>query len=374
MTGRRQELAESFRLLAGEERWVATDSVLGVAATVAWMAGTGALAARGADAFGYATPVGPGGTWTPTTVGVVLAVWVLVPAFAGAWQLRARVLNLHGNVEQYYRLETPAALLAPPALLLGVLAVWTLALWPVREYLLLAAVPAGWYLLARTLAYCYRVYAVSRPLVLHVANAAALAVQVAGVLVFAADRTGRAALATGALTAAGLPARLADPLWPGAGATPTLLWLGALAPAAVALSYLSVQSLGALAVRALEPEVDRSSMRTGQRYPPFLEVTAPGGAAGGSPGSDAGESGADGDRTDPPVAAGADGAAASAAAGDGSAERAAESGEAGESDGADRADGDSEDGDGDGDEEDDLDDVSHTRVFTPPDDADDGGF
>lgn len=323
MTGRRRELADSFRLLATDERWVATDLLLGVVAAAAWVAATGALGLRAAGRLGYPAPVGPDGTWTALSLGAAALLWAVVPAVAVTYRLRTRVLNIRGNVERHYRVDRPAALLAPPALALLAVAGAALALGTVPIALLAVAIPATLFLLARTLAYCYRVFAVSRPLVLQGAVAAALAVQAACLLGSLAVATGRRQLAAGALAAAGLPERLLGSVGVAWLDVPVLPALAVAAPVAVAVAYLAVQTAGALVVRAVEPTVDRSSMRSGQRYPPFLDV-----ASGSTDPTDA----------QTPLVDGADDA-------------------------------------GDEDEPgDDLDDVSNTRVFTPPAGDDGDGF
>lgn len=344
MTGRRRrELAESFRLFASEEQWLLRDVLVGVVALVVWVAGTGALATQIASAFGV--PLGLGSGETPSTIAIAVfgALWVLVPAIAVVVRLRHRMLNLRGNVEQYYRLEHPAALLAPPALFLVAVVGIAASLGTFPWYFPLVMIPVGLTFLVRTLAFSYRVYSFSHPLLVQVLLAVSTVVLLASTFAALGTAMGRPSLVTQVLLAAGLPT------WStGAvslqGVIVSGLAAAALLPVILATGYVLVQTVVALGVRLLKPDVDRSKIRTGQRYPSFLPKATPVQTTAVS-----------GDTTDKTPRA-ADGASAEnvddAAGGTGDAD---ETGEADEA-------------------EDDLDDVSNTRVFTPPADDSVAGF
>lgn len=308
----RREVDDAFRL-ARTERWVATDLLAGAVLYAAWVAGTEALLRRGADAAGLSPPA----AHRPVLVAAGL-LWLVVPAAVAVYRLRDRLLNISGNVEQRYRFDYPGALLAPPAALLAVLAV-VAAVVPDRRVGAAVLSIGGLYLLARTTAYSYRVFAFSRPSFLYAATFATVAVQAAAALVTVAPAVGRDALVERAVVALGVGEYVTGTV----GGVPLPLVAAAVVPIALTVAYLALQSVGVMAVRLIEPEVTRSDLRTGQRYPPFVDV-------------------ADGpayDRTPADGASGGDDAPA-----------AAESTPDSETD----------------DEGEDLDEVGHTRVFRPP--------
>lgn len=331
MTGRR-ELADSFRLLATDERWLATDLLVGVVALAVWVAGTGALATQAAGAAGIALGVGTDGAPSTLAVGLFAGLWLVVPAAALVVRLRQRTLNLRGNVEQHYRFDHPAALLVPPAplvaVVVGVAVTSTVPSWVVA----LLAVPVGLFALVRTLAFSYRVYGFSRPLLVQVGTFATSVAAFGGALAAVATVAGRGEVVRQSLDVLGLSAALAGgvEVGPVAVAWPVP---AALSTVALAAAYVLVQSVVAAVVRLVKPSVDRSTMRTGQRYPPFLEAATP-------------------------VRSRANGGASSQSTDDpGTAESTDDDVTDGDGDGADGAD------------EEDLDDVSNTRVFTPPSDG-----
>jgi len=63
MSGRRRrELADSFRLVIGDEQWFLRDLLVGVVAAVIWVGATGALAIQVADVVGVSLRIAPGVT------------------------------------------------------------------------------------------------------------------------------------------------------------------------------------------------------------------------------------------------------------------------------------------------------------------------
>ncbi|WP_225333789.1 zinc ribbon domain-containing protein [Halomicrobium urmianum] len=257
----RREVGDAFRLVR-TERWVATDLVAGALLYALWFAGTGALLRRAADAAGLTPPA----AHRPVLVAACL-LWLVVPGAVAVYRLRDRLLNLRGNVEQRYRFDYPGALLVPPAALLAALAVIA-AVVPDRRYGAVALSVAGLYLLARTLAYSYRVFAFSRPAVLYAATFATVAVQAPAVLVTVAPAVDRGALVERAVAALGVGEYVTGT----AGGVPLPLVATVAVPVGLAVAYVALQNVAALAVRLIEPEVNRSDLRTGQRYPPFVDV------------------------------------------------------------------------------------------------------
>ncbi|SFS02804.1 hypothetical protein SAMN05216559_2692 [Halomicrobium zhouii] len=346
MSGRRRrELADSFRLVTGDEQWCLRDLLVGVVAAAVWIGGTGALAIQVADVLGVPLGLGVGESPSPLAVGLFAVLWLAVPAVAVTVRIRRRTLNLRGNVEQYYRFEHPAALLAPPALLVVVAVVVGMALGGFPSSVSLVLLPVGLFALIRTLAFSYRVYSFSHPLVVHLFVAVSTTVALASALAAVGMATGQGQFTERVLRAAGLPSWVLGTVSVEGVVVSGVAVVAAL-PVGLALAYVLVQTVVSLAVRLVEPDVDRSSMRTGQRYPPFLDSTTPVGTSVDSSDSSAGSTGTDTDAS--------------------TADRGPT-----ESDG----DGtDSEDSVESDDEGEDLDDVSNTRVFTPPADDGDGGF
>ncbi|MCU4800943.1 zinc ribbon domain-containing protein [Halobacteria archaeon HArc-gm2] len=346
MSGRRRrELADSFRLVTGDEQWFLRDLLVGVVAAVVWIGGTGALAVQVADVLGVSLGLAAGESPSPLAVGLFAVLWLAVPAVAVTVRIRRRTLNLRGNVEQYYRFEHPATLLAPPTLLVVVAVVVGLALGGFPWYFSLVLLPVGLFALVRTLAFTYRVYSFSHPLVVQFLAVVSTVVAFGSALAAVGTATGRGQLAERALRAAGLPAWVLGSVSVEGFVVSGVAAVAAF-PLALALAYVLIQTVVSLGVRLVEPDVDRSSMRTGQRYPPFLDSTTPVGTPADTSDSSAGSTGTDTDTS--------------------TADRGPT-----ESDGDGTDSEDSVESDDDGE---DLDDVSNTRVFTPPADDGDGGF
>ena len=335
--GRRRELADSFRLLGREEQWLLSDLLIGTVAFVLWVAATALLATKLGVAVGVPLSFEAGDPLSTTALAFAGVLWVAVPALAGVVHLRKRLLNLRGNVEQHYRFDYPATLLAAPLVVLvgSILAGVAFGRFPVTLFVVLFA--STYLLLVRTLAYSYRVYSFSHPLVVLVAALVTFATQFTAVLQYVAAATGRQALVDAAITTLGLPSSAATDVGVGGMSVPASFALATLAPLALVACYLGVQSLVSSTVWLRKPSVDRSKMRTGQRYPPFLDATAAAQTRVSS--TDGGSQQAAGTETTPtPI------------------QTTENAGSAG---------GDDADAD--------LDDVSHTRVFRPPSGGDDVG-
>lgn len=349
MTGRRRrELIDSFRLLASDERWVLRDLLVGVLAFVVWAAGTGALSSQVAGAIGVPLGLASGEMPSKPAIAIFGVLWLVVPAIAVVGRVRQRMLNLRGNVEQHYRLDHPAALLAPPALLVATVLGVAVAMGAFPWYGTLLMVPVGLAVLVRTLAFSYRVYSFSHPLLVQVLLGLSTALLLASALAAVGTAVGRRSLVDQVVRTAGLPAWIPGTLAVEGVAVPGVAAL-ALAPVVLASGYVLLQTIIAVAVRLLTPEVDRSKMRTGQRYPSFLPEATPVQAGTESTPTETGptptapESSTSGATTTPDTSS--DETTATAA------------GETDEQVAEDEH----------------LDDVSNTRVFTPPADGVDGG-
>jgi len=291
MAGRREDLVSSVRLAVTDEARLFAGGLLALVIYALWVGLSGAALSFGADALNVGLSPEP---WTGAKTGLVavaLLAWVLVPAAVAARLLVGQLTNESGNVAQRYRYRYPAVLLAPPAVLLVVAAAATVGLsgppWPVFAVLVFAAL----FLLVRTLAYGYRVFSLSAPRALAgAAGLSFLALSLAlltGGAVLAGRQAYLVAVTEGFAGSLGVDGAvwLVDGSVTVAGATlPAAVAVAAAVPAGLSLLYLFVQTLAGVVNRAREPDVPRSELRTGQRYPDFARPTTSGGAGeSGSP-------------------------------------------------------------------------------------------
>ena len=395
MAGRREDLVSSFRLAVTEESRLFGAGLLALVVYALWVGLSGAALTFGADALNVSLSPEP---WTGAKTGlaaVALLAWVVVPAAVAAWLLVGQLTNESGNIAQRYRYRHPGVLLAPPAVLLAVALVATVALdgpWPAFVVVVFAAL----FLLARTVAYGYRVFSLSAPRALAAAAALsflALAVALLTGGATAAGREGYLEAVTEGFTGA-VGADAAATIVTGsvtvAGATlPAAVVAAVAVPAGLSVLYLLVQTLGGGVNRVRKPDVPRSDLRTGQRYPDFARpTTSRAGGAGGSSTSGASSSPKASESPTAPTGSGAGAgpgstasstkAATSSASSTGSRSSSTDSS-------PDPAAPAEATGGGTGNDSDDsptvdtgpadsqvTDDVSNTRVYTPPNDGDDG--
>lgn len=350
----RAELVDSFRLLGREELWLFAGLGGGAVGYLIWIAGTGVAVGEFVRALADALPVDS----DSVELWVLAALWVLVPSFVAVRYVVDHLTNLRGNVEQCYRFEQPLVLLGPPAVfLLGALVVAAVR-GRVGPVTLIALGAANIVLLVRTVAYGYRVYSLSVPRALQaLLFLAALAVSL-GVVCRTASLAGQEALVESTVARYGLGGDVAV----GSASVPLLGLVGATAPGIVAVSYVWVQVFASLIVRIRRPDVPRSAIRAGQRYP---QVVQPGTdrrlAMGTVP-----EEGDGTEESDSGSGAGAgSGGASGPGSGDGSAGHpGSPAGEAAGTDGGPEA------SPGGPDDEDHR--FGETRVYTPPEDEDGG--
>jgi hypothetical protein len=271
---RRRELTESSQLAVHDEGWLLRDCLLAVVGFVGWVAATGALTALGAREAGLTLALGTGSTRTLAVLAGAVVAWILLPALAATLRLRGGVTNVSGNVESQYRFEVPGTLLWPPAALLAIALVAALVsplAWP--AYAL--AFVAGAHLLVRTAAFSYRVFAFSHPLLVHLASFVTFSLYAATGVVQLGAVAGAQETVRDATAVLGVPIDVYGSVGPSVLSVPILMTVAAVTPAVLVAVYLLAQSLAAVYVRYVEPEVDRSSLRAGQRNP-FREVAANG--------------------------------------------------------------------------------------------------
>ncbi|WP_123537228.1 hypothetical protein [Halosimplex salinum] len=343
----RRELGRSARLLLDEERWLFAGLVLGAAGYLIWLAGTGAAVSQIADLAVGSYSVDPWSSEATALTAAFAVLWILVPSLAAVRYVVGNLTNLRGNVEQCYRFDRPLVALVPPLALLAVgvavAAVRGAATW----YVLAAVGVANTLLLVRTVAYGYRVYSFSTPRLLKFLLFVSAVVATTAAVSRTAALANQAALVEGAAARYGV-SEIAFGTVSRAGVSAPVLPLAAVAvPGVLAVAYVWVQLFASLLVRIRRPDVPRSAIRAGQRYP---QVVQPGtrdrlamGTASGdeSEAAESTEDTPDSAATDPdpdtdaggPAATDGEGAPASA---DGSVEPAGQ-----------------------------------TRVYTPPEDADD---
>jgi hypothetical protein len=399
MAGRREDLVSSFRLAVTEEARLFGAGLLALVVYGLWVGLSGAALTFAADALEVGLSPQPWTDAKTALAAVAVLAWVLVPAAVAAWLLVGQLTNESGNIAQRYRYRHPGVLLAPPAALLAVALVATVALagppWPVFIVLVFAAL----FLLARTIAYGYRVFSLSAPRVL------AAATGLSGLALAVALLTGGATVAgredyLGAVTEGFTGAVGADAAaWIVSGSVtvagvtlPAAVAAAVGVPAGLSVFYLMVQTLAGVVNRVREPDVPRSELRTGQRYPDLARpTTSRAGGAGGSGTSGASSSPRASESSTAPTPAGAgsgsgSGSAASSTTGSTSSASPSGSRSSPPDQSPDPATPGETKGGGAGSGSDDsptvdtgpadpqvTDDVSNTRVYTPPDDGGDEG-
>jgi len=346
----RRELGRSVRLLAGPERWLFVGLVAGSLGYLVWLAGTGVAVHQAAVALaGGAPSVDP---WSSEATGMAVAfalLWVVVPAALAVRGIVGALTNLRGNIGQPYRVERPVVLLVPPLVALGVVVGVAVARESASTAVLAAVGVASAFLLVRTVAYGYRVYSFSFPRLLQALVFVAAAVAAVVVVSRADSLTGQEALVAAVADRYGITDQVFGETAAAGLSAPTLPLAAAVTPAALAAAYLAVQLLASIVVRIRQPDVPRSSIRAGQRYPAVVQPGTSRRFAMGTGSPVAGnDGGTDGTRDD----GSGDASASASADGDGNAAAEASTGDSG---GADVSADDR---------------MGQTRVFTPPDDAD----
>lgn len=279
----RDELVASIRLPVGEERWLAGGAVAVLIAYGIWVGATAAALTFGVEFAGRSLTIEPWTTTTTAAFGVGVVAWVLVPAAVVTYGVSRALTNVSGNIARCYRFDHPSLLVLPPLALFGVVGGVGIVRGTVSTPLAAVLVVAGALLLVRTVAYSYRVFSLSVP-------------ELLTVFVFISALVVAVALLTGAAALAGQPALFGralegveglvgiDLTWLNGSTTlgsvtlPTLQGLAAGVPAALSVLYLTVQTLTGVVFRLWAPDVPRSNLRTGQRYPRFARPTTAGGA------------------------------------------------------------------------------------------------
>jgi hypothetical protein len=344
-TGRiRRELVAAVRLPATEERWIVAGTLVALVAWGLWVAATGAALNYTAAFAGIPITVEPWTTTTTVALAVTAVLWVLAPAAVVAYYLTRYLTNPHDNIAQHYRLQHPLLLVLPPLVLFAAVAGAGIAReaisGPVASVLLLL----GILVLVRTVAYSYRVFSFSVPWLTQAFVFLTAVVVGITLLVSGAVLAGRQAFVEHAASGVGdllgvdgVVALTMGSTTVGGVTVPTLPGIAAGLPVALSVLYLAVQILAGLIARLRKPDVPRSDLRTGQRYPSFAH-----------PRSDS-QDGSGGDEAS--LEQEHDQAASSASGADSGTQ---ESGPAGTSDGT-TAGADVAEAPG------------HTKVFTPPD-------
>jgi len=344
----RRELAGSVRLLWTSERWLWSGVLAVLVGYALWVGATGAALNYGAEFAGVDLSVLNWSSTTTAVFAVVVVIWVLLPAALVTHLVDSYITTVSGNVHTHYRVEHPLTLVAPALALFAVGVGAAVAVGEVPAVLAGALVAVGLLVLLRTIAYSYRVFSFSVPILVKSCLVVSLAVCAVALLTGAGIVAGRRTFveAAGAgvgdlLGTSGVVEVVTGTTTAGPVTVSTLLGLAAVLPVGFAVGYLLLQSAVGLVSRVRKPDVPRSQLRTGQRYPEFAHPIS-GAAAGDTATSATSEEPADvgTDRQSP--------ATTETAEPTPSAEGAV----------------------GDETVEDEADDVSHTKVFTAPDDGD----
>ena len=366
-TGRlRRDLVTSLRLPLTGERRLFGGAVLALCAYALWVGATGAALSFGADVTGKPFSVGQGSTWTTVASGTTIVLWVLGPAGVGTFLLVRQLTNVSGNLEHHYRVQYPGVLVWPPLVGFAVAGATAVSLRAVTVPALVLLVVLGSYVLVRTLAYSYRVFSLSVPRLVQVFVFVSASVLTVTLLAGTATFAGRAAAveetarALAALSGwSGLTGLVTGTTRVVGVAVPTLPGLAAGLPVGLSLTYLGPQVLAGLVSRGAGFTVPRSQLRTGQRHPEFARPTVNSSPANGRGAGSPDRSGTDidSDDVDSPTARDSASNLGPVSSTDGDLSR---SGGGGPSPGESGTEATSEAEDS----------VSHTRVFSPPDDFD----
>ncbi|WP_254278890.1 zinc ribbon domain-containing protein [Haloarcula marina] len=260
----RSEFRRSLALLRSEW-WVAVGGGLGYLAYGAWVAASGIGLRRFAPGFADGTLATVGGEAVTGLAAAAVVLWLVLPALVASRLTGGRFLNQTGNLASRYRLDHPSTLLAPPGLVMLGCLVASLTVSRSAPLTVVALV-ASVHLLVRTIAYGYRVYALSVPRLfgalrwmsavalgaawlVHATALAGLSEQFAEV----ATASGVSGVVSIGLTVAGVDSGIA---------------LSALVsvPAVLASGYLLAQTAAGAAVRRRAP-LENPTRRAGQRFP-----------------------------------------------------------------------------------------------------------
>lgn len=368
----RSDVVAAVTLVGREERRLFGEILAALVGYAVWVGLTGVALFYGAGAAGIETTADPWSGGKTALVGVALLAWVVLPAVLAAWLLVDRMTNVSDNLHQHYRFRRPGALLVPPLALLAVGVGALVGLggaWPAQ----VLVVAASLFVLVRTVAFGYRVFTLSVPVLMRLLVLLATPALALALLTGAATAAGRQATLVavadgfgGGVGVAGLGALFEGVVDLGAVALPPVVVVAVAVTAGLPLGYVAVQLLAGLVNRLRGPEVRRSELRTGQRYPEFVDsaatttttrTTATGAATTDTTatGSGAGSSG--------PTDATAGASAGTTTASDGAGTASAGDG------GAATVDGETDDTEGEM-----VEDVSNTRMFTPPEDGGEPAF
>jgi hypothetical protein len=340
----RTVLVREWRLFAG--------MLLALCGYGLWVGATGAAISQFASFANVSTAVEP---WTGETTGiagVVLLLWIVLPAVVATWLVDREVTNVSNNLAEYYRI-TPFLLLVPPALVLagGLAVLAVVGTGPVLAVVLVAAL----FFQIRTLTYSYRVFSFSYPRLQQLSLFVTSTVLLVTVLVEGAVAAGREAYAVDAVTGfgdllgfTGAAELVAGTATVGGVSVRPLLAVAVATPLVLGGGYVVVQFVVGLLVRLRGNEIPRSKLRTGQRYPEFARPTTTRQSSLSSSSSAT--------ATDGSTAA----ASTTGTAGEPESQATDETAAAGAG-----ADSDTPEGSQPAGDSDDEEDVTHTRVFTP---------
>lgn len=347
----RRELTSSVRLLWAREQWLWSGVLVVLLGFVLWVGGTGAALNYGAEFAGVDLSVT---AWSSATTGafaLVFVLWVLVPAALVTYLVSNRITNVSGNLHTHYRVGHPTALVVPFLALFAIGVGVAVAVGDVPVALASALVAVGLLALLRTVAYSYRVFSFSVPLLAQLGLFVSLAVCAVVLLTGAGILAGRRAFVDAAAAGVGdllgtgsVVAVVTGTTTVGPVTVSTLLGLAAVLPVGFAVGYILLQSVVGLVSRVRKPDVPRSQLRTGQRYPEFAHPISEKSGGEDSARPTAGEEthdDIDQPESQPDEAPSTPGKPDTVATAD-----------------------------ADTDDSDDADDVSHTKVFTAPDDGD----
>lgn len=268
--GTRRELEDSVRLLVGEERPLFLGLAAGAVGYLIWLSGTGVAVDQFLEAALGPVSVDPWSTEADLLAATYLVLWVFAPSLLAVRLVVGELTNIRGNIEKRYRMDQPLVLLVVPLAAVLVVLVAGLATG-FGFWTLLGLGAASVVLLVRTVAYGYRVYSLSFPRLLQGLVFVAAVVVSLAVASRTARLAGQEAFVRAAATRYGVHALTFGIVDLGPVSTPLLPFAGAVVPALLALAYVWFQIMASLVVRIRRPDVPRSEIRAGQRYPSVVQ-------------------------------------------------------------------------------------------------------
>lgn len=271
---------KSVRLAWEAERWLPVGVPVAAVTFALWVGVTGAAVGFFASLGVGTVTVDPWTRITDVVAGVLFLCWIVAPAAIVMWLVRDRLTTVRGTLEIGYRLQHPSLLLVPPLAIVAVGATALIVSGQASGPVLAVLVAGSLWFLVRTVAYSYRVFTFSFPVLTYAMTLLTAGLLAVAALVAGARLVRRSELVDLVTTA--LAARTDSPAlrtlltgtvdFAGVG-IPALAATLVGVPVALGVAYVAVQLAASLVARLVKPTKRRPELRSGQRYPEFARPT-----------------------------------------------------------------------------------------------------